>query len=215
MMVGNVHIVAGSAGDISAVLTYLREENIETAANPDLYVRHYPQFGIGEARELSERAALRPVHSLRRTFVIAVDSMTAEAQNALLKTLEEPRGNALFVFIHPAPQTLLPTVRSRAQMLSIQNVGHRTPYSKPEDFLKATSAKRLEMLKPLLEKDETDKRDLGAILQFLASLEHSLGEQSMDDAGREGLEAVYRARKYIGDRGALVKPLLEQIALLV
>ena len=65
------------------------------------------------------------------------------------------------------------------------------------------------MLKPLLEKDEDDKRDIGKIVAFLSALERALKRKP------EGLHAIYRARKYIGDKGALVKPLLEQVALLV
>ena len=78
-------------------------------------------------------------------------------------------------------------------------------------FLSALPPKRLELLKPLLEKGEDEKRDLGAILSFLGALESTL-RKTKDKAG---LHAVYRARKYVSDRGALVKPLLEQVALLV
>lgn len=213
-LVGNVHLIAGNAEDIPDVLSYLRERGIETTGNPDLYVRHYRHFGIDEARELSERAVLHPVSSSRRTFLVAVDSMTAEAQNALLKTFEEPRGNALFIFLHPAPLMLLPTVRSRAQILSLPGAKKQIP-TDASKFLAASPTKRLDMLKPLLEKGDDDRRDTSALLSFLAALECALEKHINNLQGREGLRAVYRARRHIGDRGALVKPLLEQIALLV
>jgi hypothetical protein len=71
------------------------------------------------------------------------------------------------------------------------------------------------MLKPLLDKDKDDRRDLGAIITFLSSLERTLATVKPLEHVRAGLESVYRARKHVTDKGALVKPLLEQVALLV
>ena len=212
MLVGNVQLIAGTQELIPQILSLLEKEGIAVQGNPDIYTRTYTQFGIGEARELRERAGLRAQKGSRRVFIIVAPGMTVEAQNALLKTLEEPPADALFFFIIPAPQTLLATVRSRAQVLALPHKEVKISNQSLVDaevFVRATPQKRLDMLQPLLEKDEDDKRDTGAILEFLASLEHSLEKKP------EGLHAVYRARKYIGDKGALVKPLLEQVALLV
>jgi hypothetical protein len=67
------------------------------------------------------------------------------------------------------------------------------------------------MLKPLLEKNDDDRRDIGAIITFLSSLERMLADMPH---AREGIDAVYRTRKYAGDKGSLLKPLLEHVALL-
>ncbi len=208
-LVGNTQLVAGNADSIPAVLAILEEAGIETTGNADVYVRTYQHFGVDEARELRERAGLRPALGKRRVFVVTTPDINREAQNALLKTLEEPPADALFVFILPAPETLLPTFRSRTQTLVLEEVKKAAGLVDAKAFLAAQPQKRLDMLKPLLEKGEDDKRDVGAILSFLAALERSLAKKP------DGLEPVYRARKYITDKGALVKPLLEQVALLV
>jgi len=209
-LVGNTHLVAGGPEMLPDILAFLEEEDIKTKGNPDLYVRAYKYFGIDEARELRDRVSLRPLGE-RRVFVIAAPDMNREAQNALLKTLEEPAGNALFFIIVPSPETLLPTLRSRVQILILEGKHVRKNAIDTKQFLSALPEMRLDLLKPLLEKGEDDKRDLGAILSFLASLESKVGEGG-DIAG---LHAIYCARKYVTDRGALVKPLLEQVALLV
>jgi DNA polymerase III delta prime subunit len=211
MQSGHAYIAAGRSEDLPAARGLLEGWGVETHRNPDLYERSFGAFGIDDARALSERASLRALGK-RRVFLIAVDSISPEAQNALLKTLEEPPAGALFFFLHPAPQTLLPTVRSRVQIIDLP---HRIKTSGAIDidaFLKATPAKRLDIVKPLLEKSEDDKRDLGEILAFLSALEETL---YANKASAEALHALYRARKYIGDRGALVKPLLEKVALMV
>lgn len=205
-LVGNSFLIEGDASSIEPLIERLREEGIDVRGSGDSYVRNYTSFGADEARELRDRAQTRGL-SERRVFIVAAPSMTVEAQNALLKVVEEPPAEALFFLIVPAPALLLPTLRSRTQTLAIAPAGGSAV--DVQKFLAASAASRLEMLKPLLEKNDDDKRDLSAILIFLSSLERRLQKRP------QALEAVYRARKYAGDKGALVKPLLEQVALLV
>jgi DNA polymerase III delta prime subunit len=208
-LVGNMQLVAGTPEVVPQVLKLLQQQGIETTGNPDLYIRTYQRFGIDDAIELRDRAGTRAIREgARRIFIIATPSMTNEAQNALLKTIEEPPADAMFFFITPAPGALLQTLRSRSQILVLDS-GKVEALVDAKKFIAAAPQKRLDMLKPLLEKGEDDKRDLGAIIAFLSDMEHACEKRA------DALHAVYRARKYIGDKGALVKPLLEQVALLV
>ncbi|MDR3571390.1 MAG: hypothetical protein P4L81_04300 [Candidatus Pacebacteria bacterium] len=211
-LVGNVQLVQGNGQTIDSILSLLEKEGIAPRGNPDVYVREYPSFGIDEARELSMRAGSRAIASSRRVFVIVTPGLTVDAQNALLKTLEEPSGDALFFIVVPSPQILLPTLRSRAQLLAIDSAVAQFAID-PHQFITAKPAERLELLKPLLDKDEDDKRDVASSVEFLAELERSLSNNI--EANRAALEAVYRARKYLGDKGSLQKALLEQVALLI
>ena len=73
---------------------------------------------VDQVREAIERSAYRPFEGKRRVVVIdEADAMIPEAQNALLKTLEEPSPASVFVLITSRPDLLLPTVRSRCQRL--------------------------------------------------------------------------------------------------
>ncbi len=212
MLVGNAHIVAGDSTSVPKILTLLQSEGIRTEGNADVFVRSYAHFGVDDAREIRERAALKGSGG-RRVFVLVAPGMTSEAQNALLKTLEDAPGDTLFFLIVPAPNTLLATVRSRAQTLVLDGAETVSAID-AKQFLSSAPQARLELIKPLLEKGDDERRDMGAVLTFLSSIESMLA-----DAPREkrlqGLDAVYRARAYVADRGALVKPLLEQVALLV
>lgn len=220
MLIGNVYIVGGGASRIPDVLALLEKEGLRWHGNPDVYVCEYRHFGIDEARELRARSASRALavttgqSGARRFFVIAAASMTNEAQNALLKTLEETPGGAVFFLIVPSPHMLLPTVRSRAQMLQLTgHTGEDETRIDAREFLAATLQARLDMLKILLEKGNDEKRDIGAIIAFLSSLERLLAK-NVSAQTRAGIRALYRARTYVGDKGALIKPLLEQVALL-
>jgi len=105
---------------------------IETRGHPDLLVVHrlpkkpnasatagdpedLKQFiVVDQIRELTRVAGMAPRRGARRVFIIdPADQMNNEAQNALLKTLEEPPGRAVLILVVSRPHLLLPTVRSR------------------------------------------------------------------------------------------------------
>ena len=94
---------------------------IEKGVHPDL---HYVTLDktvipIDAIRKLREEAAYRPFEGRWRVFVIdPADRMSADAQNALLKTLEEPSPTACLVLVTSRLMHLLPTTRSRCAALS-------------------------------------------------------------------------------------------------
>lgn len=61
-------------------------------------------------------AGLKPMLGRGRVFVVEeAETMNGPAQNALLKTLEEPGGRTLLILLTDQPDSLLPTIRSRCQ----------------------------------------------------------------------------------------------------
>lgn len=210
MLTGNTYLVRGDESTLPLLHALLRKEGIAVEGSTDSYVRIYDHFGIDEARDLSARAYGKSMSGGQRVFIALFPVITNEAQNALLKTLEEPPSNAIFFMVTPAPEMLLPTLRSRSQMLDL-GLSEVSLLDIPK-FLKAKPRDRIEMLKSLLEKNDDDRRDIGGIITFLSSLERTLSKMPKS---REGIDAVYRARVYAGDKGSLLKPLLEQVALLV
>ncbi|MGH7214596.1 MAG: hypothetical protein ACREIT_07525 [Tepidisphaeraceae bacterium] len=68
--------------------------------------------------ELIDPAGRKPSMGRGKVFVIEqAELMNAAAQNAMLKTLEEPLGRTLIVLLTDQPHALLPTIRSRCQMV--------------------------------------------------------------------------------------------------
>jgi DNA polymerase III subunit delta' len=73
---------------------------------------------IDQIRELQRDLALRPFEAPKKACIIdAADRLNPAAGNALLKTLEEPPGNALLILLTANAGGLLPTVLSRCQRL--------------------------------------------------------------------------------------------------
>jgi DNA polymerase-3 subunit delta' len=73
---------------------------------------------IERVRELVREIDGRPFEAAARAIIIDdAHTMTEQAQNALLKSLEEPPPSSHVFLVTPSPQTLLPTIRSRCQTL--------------------------------------------------------------------------------------------------
>ncbi len=71
-----------------------------------------------QVRECVERAAYRPFEGRRRVVIIdEADSLVVTAQNALLKTLEEPPSSSMFILVSARADSMLPTVLSRCPRL--------------------------------------------------------------------------------------------------
>jgi DNA polymerase-3 subunit delta' len=76
---------------------------------------------IEQVRDVVERAAYRPFEGRLRVVIIdEADALMSAAQNALLKTLEEPPSASMFILVTSRPDMLLPTVRSRCPKLAFR-----------------------------------------------------------------------------------------------
>ena len=77
-------------------------------------------ISVDQVRDVTEQLAMT---SMRRGYRVAIlspaNSMTRNAQNALLKTLEEPAARTLLVLVTARPSGLLPTLRSRCQRIEV------------------------------------------------------------------------------------------------
>ena len=77
-------------------------------------------------RDILIAASGAPVAAARRIILIdGAERMNETAANRLLKTLEEPEGNALFILVTSAYEAILPTIRSRAVRIAFGALSHR------------------------------------------------------------------------------------------
>jgi DNA polymerase-3 subunit delta' len=109
-----------SGGDSCGVCSSCRK--IVRGAHPDVVVVEPEDSGaikIETVREeVIQKSAYRPFEGRWRVFVIdEADALVANAQDALLKTLEEPPPASILILVTSRPDALLPTVRSRCHRL--------------------------------------------------------------------------------------------------
>jgi DNA polymerase-3 subunit delta' len=95
---------------------------IEHGNHPDIHlISPLPDkrdISVDQLRELQHDLSLRPYEAPRKACLIdPAERMNASSANSLLKTLEEPPGNALIILLTENAGMLLPTVRSRCQLM--------------------------------------------------------------------------------------------------
>ena len=81
-------------------------------------------IGVEDIREqLNGDIMIKPYSSPYKVYIIPeADLMTAQAQNALLKTIEEPPAYAVIFLLTENADALLSTIRSRCVMLKLRNI---------------------------------------------------------------------------------------------
>lgn len=94
----------------------------KAGSNPDLLTLYPEEEGksikVDQVRELIQKVSLTSHGQCYRVIIIApADALNLNASNSLLKTLEEPPENTLLILISDKPSKLMPTIRSRTQMV--------------------------------------------------------------------------------------------------
>ncbi len=131
-----------------------------TAMHPDLlYFSSDSKLGITEARKIKEHFSLKPYSGKGRAVVLEdASQLTDEAQNALLKTLEELPEYALFILGADSDSKLLPTIISRCQVERLQatgDSGQGENYKEDiENLLNSTVEQRFEYIEKLKDREE-------------------------------------------------------------
>ena len=198
--------------------------NFKGEHNPDVQVRECEKFGIEDSQALKDLASFKST-SGRALFVLAIGSITSEAQQALLKLFEEPSQGSTFILLVPHG-TLLPTLRSRLMEYpenlqpALKKVLGSPLQLQPgyfleqaATFLKSNYKTRSTAITALLKDEEGAKERVRALLQGLegevyAALQKSKGKKEY----REALEDIAKVRSYVGDRSPSLKMLLEHLA---
>ena len=103
-------VAAGSHPDLMRLERLTRDGGTELARS----------INVEQVRGLQRLFATTASMSPRRAVVIdAIDDLERNAANALLKNLEEPPPDTLFLLVSHSPERLLPTIRSRCRLLRL------------------------------------------------------------------------------------------------
>jgi DNA polymerase III subunit gamma/tau len=95
--------------------------------HPDVYeIDAASNSGVDNVRQLIEQVSFAPIMGRYKVYIIdEVHSMSSSAFNALLKTLEEPPANVVFILATTEPDKVLPTILSRVQRYDFSKVSDK------------------------------------------------------------------------------------------
>ncbi|HDL74859.1 MAG TPA: DNA polymerase III subunit delta', partial [bacterium] len=110
-------------------------KDIEKKVHPDVRILEHQEkdINIDQIRELKSYLSLSPHSAIFKSVIIdQAHSLNRQAQSALLKLLEEPKGKTIFILITEYPEMLLDTILSRCEILKFYLVSDK----EIKDYLK-------------------------------------------------------------------------------
>ncbi len=136
----------------------LLQESGFSRTHPDVMWLEGEKLGVEQAKNIRTHLSLKPFQADRRAVVIIdAENLTSDAQNALLKTLEEPNGEAVIILGVASEENLLPTIRSRSQTVYLAQdtkpVDNKHQ-KKIEELLSVDYEKRFIFIEKLDDKEE-------------------------------------------------------------
>ncbi len=216
----NVHhayVLVGERSHIREHLfTFLEQNlNVRVLGNPDFSYAEFPTFTIDAARNLAVSQSRKDIGCDRKFFVLAVDGMTEESQNALLKMFEEPTPGTHFFIIAPQ-NNFLPTFLSRIQLIHVAGevgvVSKNKKDQKEESILTKTLPERLALVGKLATDISDEKKTKQHAITLVNIIEAELIQQGIEKQAR-ALTACENARAALFSRGAMIKMILENLML--
>lgn len=131
----HANLIVGDDGiGKSVIAKYLSNNIIKLKDNVESVdiVRYYPSsssFGVDDVRKIIDEVNKKPYEGDKKVLILyKCDKMTTQAQNALLKTIEDPPIGVYLILLSESLEAILDTIQSRCQVYKL------TPLSK-EDIL--------------------------------------------------------------------------------
>ncbi len=180
--------------------------------NSELFVYSTKQVTLPLVRDI--RSLSLTGGQKKKVIVLSFYTFLHDAQNALLKALEEVGANARFIFLAESKEGILPTVLSRASFFDLaESEGVKKHHFDTKLFLSSVPSLRMEItfVKVLLaKKDDDDKKDREHFALFLDELLMALPH---DEEGFRGRKELLTFLPYTRDTGSSPKMILEYLAL--
>lgn len=210
----NLHHAYFVEGKHDAVLAYIEAFlldafGITRQGHPDVHYAEYESFGIDEGRALQEMQGMKSVVGDRKIFILSVNSITNEAQNALLKVFEEPTPGTHFFVISSSHRILLPTLRSRMVVVTHDSSNVNSVTEDAKTFLSLSPKARLDFVAPLIEEKDRVKSE-----HFLQALIAQIAQSRDVAKNAPALKELLTLVTYSKDRASSLKLILERTALL-
>lgn len=186
---------------------FLNNSNVNLA---DRWCEVFDNLHIDTSREIKNWQTTKPMAGEVKYGVFGVGTANEEAQNTLLKVLEEPTAGTKFILLINSTGVLLPTVLSRLSVFNV--VSEENDQTKAREFLMAEPSDRLIMLDEMFDYKKDEQVRL-KIIKFVGECERVV--QSRISAGAKldsGFGALSRTLKQLSDRSAVPRLIMDHLA---
>jgi DNA polymerase III delta prime subunit len=194
------------------VFSFIKENFNLVPGHSDMFLFSYPDLGVSSVEEIISANLRKPALGGKKFLIIDFTSISNQAQNSLLKTLEEPQQNTHIFLLTQSSAVFLPTVLSRVHVVSyssLKDVVDDKLMERASMYLSSTLAERLEMVKEILGEKDDELIDDSYIQSFIFELER----QAYAKIENKDLHPFLTIDEYIRDASSSNKLLLEYLSL--
>lgn len=198
-----------------------QELGMRAKGNPDIVTLRHGLFSVEDARRVTELAASAPFAGAYKVLVVSAIRAYHEAQNTLLKLFEEPPEGTYLFLVLPSTGGLLPTLRSRVQILGAHKESPPAREAEhAEAFIKAGKEARSALIKKLSSgKDEEERRENREEAIRIVNGMEAAAYAALKESGSAPVAAflsdIATVRGYLYDRSAPVRMILEHLSLVM
>ncbi len=205
---------------------YLLREFLESRGeidkqSPDMIFEQYDSFAVLDSERIKEWHQNKSIAYKKKICIIGTKFINRDAEQSLLKIIEEPNPYTHFFIIVPDSSLLLDTTLSRVQLIkNIESEEEDNILAK--DFLNSTITLRIEKIAAIV-KEFKDNENSGGIRYYAITLingiERIIYEKWKKDINNKNekfiLDELKNSREYLSIPGSSVKMILEHLALVI
>ena len=184
--------------------------------NPDIRIIEIPNdkksIGIGDIRDSTKYLDEKPFSGRNKLLIINdANTLTREAQNALLKTLEEPPSYATILLLTKTLNDLLDTVVSRCKKIQLITDRSGSEVQKESSYIRILSMSGGERLDWAGEFSKEEREDVVELLEKWLAESRQIMLDSPSESGLENVKLIYSTIKELENTNVGLRLILEAL----
>lgn len=204
------------------LLKFLEVRGEIESQSPDVLCQIYESFTMNDSGEIKDWHSRRGITEGKKICIISTKFINREAEQALLKIIEEPAINTHFFIIVPDASLLAETILSRVHLIKIKQSSNIDMKKDAFLFIASSPKDRINKV-ALIIKENKDEENSGQLryysISFVNEIESIIYQKFKKDRNDKKikfiLEELQKSREYLSTSGASVKMILEHLALVI
>ena len=217
------YVVEGDPEELPYLLHgFLEERGDVEKKSPDTLIQIYDAFGIQDSGKIKEWHQNKAIGGNKKMCIIGAKFINREAEQSLLKMIEEPNSGTHFFLVVPDSSLLADTILSRVHIIKNIEVDFEKEDKMALEFWKLSPSIRIEKIGEII-KEFKDEENSGGLrykaISLINATERIVYDKWKKDLNNEDtkfvLEELKNCRSFLSTPGASVKMILEHIALII
>jgi hypothetical protein len=206
------------------LLSFLEKRGEIEANSPDVLCQVYESFTMNDSSEIKNWHSNIGITGGKKICIISAKFINREAEQSLLKIIEEPALNTHIFIIIPDSSTLLETIISRVHLIKIKDTENINLEIKNEvlKFMSASPSERIDSISFIIKNNKSEESS-GQLrfyaTTFINEIEQIIYQKFKKNRNDENIKFILnelqKSREYLSTPGAAVKMILEHLALLI